>query len=229
MVYKNEIFFRHMLYIFYQGNSYYCNVCDKGLRSFIIQKDDKLCPNCGSLSRTRRLWDLMQSEFLKKDISILDFSPSRSFYRKLKNQKNISYFSTDLSGDFIADYQYNITQIDSKDSTFDLIICFHVLEHIENDGKAMAELFRVLRTGGKCIIQTPFKEGDIYEDFSLTTEAERLYHFGQIDHVRIYSINGLSQRLMEHGFRVEVRKFFPNADNRNGFHPNENILICSKD
>src|SRR5690606_15351560 len=98
---------------------------------------------------------------------------------------------TDLSGDFLSDFQYDITDIKVQNDQYHLIICYHVLEHIDNDYQAMNELFRVLKKDGTCIIQTPFKEGDIYEDASIINEHDRLIHFGQKDHVRIYSINGL--------------------------------------
>ena len=67
--------------------------------------------------------------------TILDFSPSRCFNRKMKSLKNINYFSTDLSGNFLADYKYDITKIDCETEKFDLIICYHILEHIIEDLK----------------------------------------------------------------------------------------------
>ena len=157
---------------------------------------------------------------------VLHFSPSRSVYRLLKKNPDIKYFSTDFENEFIAEYNYDITQIPLEDNFFDLIICYHILEHIENDKKAMAELHRVLKQNGSCIIQTPFKTGDIYEDFSKKTKAERLVAFGQEDHVRVYSVAGLQQRLMESGFKnVEAKTFSANV--RYGF-TEETILIASK-
>jgi hypothetical protein len=170
-----ELKFRFFYYQFYRGKGYQCNICQKELRKFIHGNDgDKLCPYCGSLSRNRRLWNILESEFLKDNMKILDFSPSRCLYRVLKRHTSISYTSTDLSGDFLADRQYDITNIDSQNDTYDLIICYHILEHIENDNKAMRELFRILRHGGSCLVQTPFKKGDTLEDFSLKSREERL-------------------------------------------------------
>jgi len=189
---------------------------------------DKLCPSCGSLARNRRLWDILQSDYLKEKLKVLDFSPSRNLYRILKENTAISYTSTDFSGEFLADKQYDITHIDLPDNSFDLIICYHILEHVENDLKAIAELHRVLRTDGICMIQTPFKEGNIYENLLIRTPKERIKHFGQVDHVRIYSVDGLKNRLLSAGFQVAVKEYTEPNDNKFGFKEKEYIIIAKK-
>ncbi len=228
MLFKNEQLFRKIFYFFYAGNTFYCNICKKGLRKFIKDKNENtLCPNCGSLSRNRRLWHFLETEFLKPGMHILDFSPSRCLYRKLKENPGINYVSTDLSTDFIAEKRYDITQIDETDNQFDLILCYHILEHVIDDIGAMNELFRILRPNGTAVVQTPFKEGSIYEDYQITTKEERLNHFGQADHVRIYSVSGLKERLEKCGFVVEIRTHF--QDNKsNGFDAKETILVLTK-
>src|SRR5690606_10679009 len=157
---------------------------------------------------------------------VLHFSPSRSVYRLLKKNPDIHYFSTDYEDEFLADYRYDITQIPAENEFFDLIICYHILEHIENDKKAMEELQRVLKPSGICIIQTPFKEGEIYEECSKKTQKERMEAFGQEDHVRIYSVEGLRKRLIESGFQNVEIKTFPKEE-RFGFME-ETVLIAKK-
>ena len=86
------------------GNKHKCTVCDFDLKAWtIIPNGDHLCPKCGSLSRDRKLWKLIAENYLKENISVLDFSPSRSLFRKWKKTKNINYTASDLSGDFISD------------------------------------------------------------------------------------------------------------------------------
>ncbi|OVE54421.1 class I SAM-dependent methyltransferase [Chryseobacterium mucoviscidosis] len=224
---KNEENFRKILKPLYKGKNHQCNVCETQLKSFAkLNNGDLICPVCGSISRTRRLYKLLNEEFIVPDIAILDFSPFRILYRKWKKKTNIQYFATDFGNDFIADYRYDITNIDCKDETFDLIICYHILEHIVDDKKAMSELYRVLKKNGTVLIQTPFKEGEIYEDYYIVTEKERLKHFGQEDHVRIYSVEGLKERLQNSGFFVNVKIF--EKDNYYGFSQGEKILICKK-
>ena len=161
-------------------------------------------------------------------INILDFSPSRNLFKKFRKLDNINYFSTDISGDFIAEYSFDINNISSEDNKFNLILCFHILEHIQDDIKAMQELYRILITNGHCLIQTPFKEGSIYENPNIIEPKERLHHFGQEDHVRIYSLQGLAERLRSVGFIVEIRSYKDTEENIYGFKKNENIIVCKK-
>lgn len=227
LLFKYEHLFRNIYYLRYIGKQHKCNICNAELRAFVGIKSDRLCPKCGSLERTRRLWEIVRDSFLNDSPAVLDFSPSRNMYRKMKKTVK-NYVTTDLSGDFISDHSYNIKNIDCNNETFDLILCYHVLEHIDEDEKAMSELYRVLKMCGHCVIQTPFKEGNIYENSAITSAEDRELHFGQSDHVRIYSVAGLKDRLQRTGFEVEVRHFREEEANYHGFAANETVLICKK-
>ena len=228
-LFQIEPFLRFAYAIFYTGNKYQCTVCKKKLSKWVIQPNaDQLCPQCGSLKRGRRLYSLLTTTYLKPHMHILHFSPSRALYRALKAKPNITYITTDLSGDFLSDQQWDITQMNAPSNSFDLIICYHILEHITSDSQAMAELYRVLKPSGRCLIQTPFKEGQIYEDWNITTPQERLLHFHQEDHVRIYSVNGLKHRLEAQKFKVKTLQFTETESNYFGFKTTETILECTK-
>jgi len=228
LLFEQEENLRSLYSVFHSGNEYQCLICNKNLKHFIPTKhNDFLCPNCGSLERNRRLWQLLDTEFITPNSVVLDFSPSRCLYRKLKQIKTIKYQSTDLSGDFIADYKFDITNLKIEDNSLDLVICYHILEHIIDDTTAMKELYRVMKPSAKALVQTPFKEGTTYEDFSIQSEKERLKHFGQEDHVRIYSVSGLKERLENCGFLVEIRENFID-EKRYGLNQNEKIIVLTK-
>lgn len=229
LIHQNQLFIRKIIALQYRGDRYECNICNYKLSKFIkLSNGDLLCPNCGSLPRTRRLWYILESEIANGHKQILHFSPSKSIARKLKKVPNIDYITTDYVGEFEADQHFDITSIDEPDGKYDLIICFHVLEHIEKDAEAIKELFRVLKKGGKCFLQTPFKDGEIYENPAIQTSAERLEHFGQEDHVRIYSVAGLSQRIEKEGFDVRIETFHEERGNKYGLKEQEVVIIGRK-
>ncbi|MEE9440005.1 MAG: methyltransferase domain-containing protein [Saprospiraceae bacterium] len=191
-----------------------------------MENKDKLCPKCGSLSRTRRLWNIIENEIEGK--KILHFSPSNCIKKKLELNFNADYITTDYSGEFNASKRLDIESIDEPNDEYDLIICYHILEHIENDIKAMKELLRILKPKGKCIIQTPFKSGKIYENDAIKTEEERLIHFGQVDHLRVYSVDGLIGRLNSVGFNTKLNEYKEIENNTNGYNLIEKIIIGKK-
>jgi predicted SAM-dependent methyltransferase len=224
---KNEELSRSFISIPYIGNKYFCNICNFRMSEFVkLENHDQLCPKCGSLGRTRRLWSLLENETQGK--KILHFSPSKSLKKKLDSLDDIEHITTDYLGEFEAMKKLNIESIDEPNEEYDLIICFHVLEHIENDTMAMEELLRILKQGGMCIIQTPFKVGEIYENDAIKTDEERLIHFGQEDHLRIYSVEGLMNRLRNAGFKTRLLEYNENKNNRNGYSIDEKIILAEK-
>ncbi|WP_434037040.1 class I SAM-dependent methyltransferase [Formosa sp. 4Alg 33] len=224
---KHQDTLRPFVAMFYKGNRFKCNVCGFKMSQFISLYDGKtLCPNCGSLSRTRRLWSIIEHEL--SDKKVLHFSPPRVLSKVLENLKNTDYEPSDYMGEFQAKRQYNIEAIDAPNNTYDVIICYHVLEHIEQDVQAMTELYRILKPQGRCYIQTPFKSGNIYEDKTIVTPSERLKHFGQEDHLRIYSVDGLNSRLKSVGFNTTVNNFSSESQNYHGFNTKETVIVAQK-
>jgi predicted SAM-dependent methyltransferase len=112
------------------------------------------------------------------------------------------YLSIDLMSASAME-NMDITNLRLEDSRFSLVWCSHVLEHIENDRKAMAELFRVLRPSGLAVIMVPIYGATTYENPEIKSPAERLEHFKQEDHVRLYGLD-IVNRLQETGFKVDV-------------------------
>ncbi len=192
----------------------------------MLQNGERLCPHCGSLPRTRRLWNLLEHQVPGK--KVLHFSPSPSLRSKIQKLSTVDYVTTDYEGEFEAMKRLNIEGIDEPDHSYDIVICYHILEHIPDDIQAMRELYRITKTGGKCYIQTPFKEGDIYENPEILSPANREIHFGQSDHVRIYSVEGLVRRLETVGFEIEVVPFHTTNEDEYGFNKEEYVILANK-
>jgi ubiquinone/menaquinone biosynthesis C-methylase UbiE len=127
----------------------------------------------------------------------------------------------------------DITSLRFSDNYFDYILCIHVLEHVVNDNKGMAELFRVLKPGGWAIIQVPLDrtlqvtlEGCHIED-----PNERRKIFGNDDHVRSYGAD-YKTKLEFAGFHVKVDDFslqLTESDKKYfGISLDEDIYFCTK-
>lgn len=144
----------------------------------------------------------------------------------------INYISGDLNP-LAADRKIDITDINFENDYFDFIICNHVLEHIQNDRKAMSELFRVLKPGGEAILQVPISKynKETFEDSSVTTQEEREKYFGQRDHVRIYG-KDYKKRLEDVGFKVNLYDIKKDLNIKEikklGLNEEENLYIGNK-
>ena len=57
--------------------------------------------------------------------------------------------------DFI-DYHYDIHDLPFENESFDAVVCISVLEHVPHPIKAISELKRVLKPGGKIWVQLPW-------------------------------------------------------------------------
>ncbi len=219
-------------------NGVECPICDGRFQAFlpfgVRPRPNALCPVCDSLERHRLLWLYLQikTDFLKENLKVLDIAPTRVLSRKIAELPNIDYISIDLNSPLAMQFM-DITSLTFPDNHFDCIFCYHVLEHIPDDNKAISELFRVLKPSGWAIIQVPVNE-DIektLEDTKVTDPKEREKLYGQNDHVRLYG-RDFKERLEKGKFYVTVDDFVStlplNQIKTYALDPNENIYFCRK-
>jgi len=167
---------------------------------------DFMCPICHA-SDSARLYALYLEKRLPEfgdKIRLLDVAPSAPLARLIKKHANVDYRSVDLIRTDVDD-QADLTAMPIYgNGSFDLIICTHVLEHIQDDRAAMRELYRILKPGGEAILQVPILpilDRD-YENPSVKTLEDHWQHYGEADHVRVYSKNGYLEKLRSAGFVV---------------------------
>lgn len=201
--------------LLYLGKGKQCPLCGCQRRKFlpygyVTSRENALCPNCLSLERHRLLWLWLVRE---SDIGrgamalpkMLHIAPEVALMRKFKKMYASTpdrYVTADLESP-LADMHFDVQQIPLEAESFDAIICNHIMEHVEDDHKALRELYRIMRRGGWGVILSPveLEREKTFEDDTITDPAERTRIFGQYDHRRIYG-RDYAARLREAGFEV---------------------------
>ena len=168
------------------------------------------CPKCNLGIRHRLLFaayqsiDELSSDRLIRGKTILHFGPEEILAKYYRRRAAI-YFTADFlrkDCDLQLDMS-NMPQIENE--KFDAVIALDVLEHVLDYQRALEEIHRVLSPGGFAILTVPQKDNLLvtYEDPSIVTEEDRIEHFGQCDHLRIFG-NDFPATLEGNGFVVSV-------------------------
>jgi SAM-dependent methyltransferase len=187
-----------VLGLFYSGSTVTCPICEKNYREFlpygrIRSRANALCPNCLSLERHRLIWLYLKTttDFFSGPLDVLHIAPEACFIPRFEKLHSKKYITADIESP-LAKVKMDIHQIPFGANHFDVVLCNHVLEHVNDDVQAMKEIHRVLKPGGFAILQVPFfpplPEVTI-EDHSVTDPKEREKLFGQDDHVRKYGLD----------------------------------------
>ena len=181
-----------------------CNICGYegyfGPASKGTQRDAK-CPRCGSAMRDRlfKLWLDVNGDRIH-GADLLHFAPERGLAALIRPLTR-SYVSADIAPGR-ADKKIDIEKMEFGDRSFDVVLCSHVLEHVD-DLKALDEIHRVLRPSGIALIMLPLIEGwgHTYENADFVEAEDRALHFGQGDHLRFYG-SDVRDRIGRAGFSV---------------------------
>ena len=227
--------------LFYRGKRYTCPICGRSFRrmlpyGYVSARANALCPHCLSLERHRLLWLWITREttLFEQLPEVLHIAPEVCLMRHLKPHFKAAperYRTADLESP-LADLHFDIQQIPLADECVDVVICNHLLEHVADDRRALAELHRILRKGGWGVLLSPVEldRATTYEDDSITDPEERTRIFGQYDHRRIYG-NDFVERLREAGFTAEDLDYAATltAEERTLFAlPNDHIYVIHK-
>ena len=236
---KMSYWVRPFLALYLRGKKYEDPIDGKTFRKFLpygygTPRANVLSPSTLSLERHRLLWLYLtrETDFFSKPLKVLHVAPEQAFYKRFKNQKNLTYITTDLYSP-LADVKADLCALPFEDDSFDVIFCNHVLEHIPDDAQAMRELYRVMKKGGWGIFQVPqdINRAHTFEDDTITDPAERTRIFGQYDHVRVYGLDYFD-RLRQVGFEVEEivysTHFTAEEIERYRIVPQEILPLCKK-
>jgi len=197
--------------IFYIGNRVECPICGSKFRKFLPygrlkSRSNVLCPKCLSLERHRLIWLYLKekTDFFSTNGRMLHIAPELCFINRFEALDNLDYITADIESP-LAKLKMDIHKIPMEDNSINVIFCNHVLEHVDDDLKAMREIYRVLKKGGYAVLQIPLYlplPDQTIEDPGIKNPKKREELFGQDDHVRKYG-KDYPDRLRSVGFKVK--------------------------
>lgn len=95
----------------------------------------------------------LRKRFNLSELSIHHFSPEKAmsvYFREIFG----SYFSAGITSEPV-DCPADLTELPFPDCSCDFIFASHILEHIQDDEKAISEIKRVLKPGGIAVLPVP--------------------------------------------------------------------------
>jgi SAM-dependent methyltransferase len=161
-----------------------CPCCGwRGLRfrSFAVVEDLRtgvICPGCGSFERHRALasfYPRLFEELALRPAVLVHCAPEPSLAKTLAAL--CDRYETSAYGERTpADHRYDLRAIDRPDASCDAFVLNHVLDCMDGDRQAIAEMHRVLRPSGLVLaIVTLSNEGDTREVPVASNSLRRVY------------------------------------------------------
>lgn len=193
-----------------------------------MRRENDRCPVCHGVDRTRMTMLFLEKTYgaALKSQRILHVAPEWGLYRYFQRRGVSGYTPCDLD---LFRYRHirtvrkvDCTSLPFPDESHDIIVCSHVLEHVRDDHAALSEFHRVLRPGGRAILQVPLAldRPETDEDPLVVTPRAREARFCQWDHVRLYG-QDYGIRLQRAGFELELYDPFAlHADDAEALHLN---------
>jgi SAM-dependent methyltransferase len=166
------------------------------------------CPACGCNDRERHLLFYLRGAGLLEKMrgkSLLHFAPEPRLTAFIERTGLVRHVRGDLFPSVAGVEKIDMLAIAYPDESFDFVMANHVLEHVDDDARALSELRRVLRSGGVAVLQTPYSGvlEHTLSDPGVSTAAARLERYGQVDHVRLYG-RDIFARFVSAGFVSRV-------------------------
>ncbi|MFK2903231.1 methyltransferase domain-containing protein [Dyella ginsengisoli] len=194
------------------------------------------CPRCGAHDRERHLLMYLEKTDMLMGMrgkAVLHFAPEKRLALRISDVAPARYVPCDLYPSSPDVQRVDMLQMQFADQSFDVVIANHVLEHVDDDLKALKEIHRVLKSGGHAILQTPYsaKLHRTWQDPGIDTDAARLQAYGQADHVRLFG-RDIFDRIVAAGFECHVQQhadLLGDVDARScGVNPIEPLFLFRK-
>lgn len=168
-----------------------------------------LCPACGCNDRDRHVWHYLRAAGLQQrlpKLRVLHIAPERHLEVLINAAQPVAYVRGDLFPRRPEHLKLNIEALPFDDGSFDLVICNHVLEHVGDPQRALAEFHRCLSPGGVVVAQTPYSPV-LKHTMELNRPVSANFatvFYGQDDHVRLFGVD-IAEYFHRAGFHGELR------------------------
>lgn len=199
---------QYLAVYYLSGKNVYCQLCGWQGSSFF---ENSRCPKCSSLPRTRLLPFSYEYFKLNQESVRYVMHVGPNYAEQLWERRNnigSPLIRVDLSfRQNMIDLQMDICHIATEANQLDLIICWHVLEHVPEDNSAIQEFYRVLKPGGSALISVPIHppgRRNTFEDKNIPAQ-DYLKVYGHPDHVRACGLD-YYKRFEDVGFLVKELK-----------------------
>jgi SAM-dependent methyltransferase len=124
---------------------------------------------------------------------VLDVGCGRKPYRRFSSATR--YVGVDIDTPNtrslgVADVLYDGRHLPFPDASFDAVLCSQVFEHVFTPAEFLAEIFRVLRPGGRLVLTVPF----VWDEHEQPIDYARYSSFGLASVLRAAGFDGLTLR-----------------------------------
>jgi hypothetical protein len=213
------------------GDRLVCSCCGETAHAFVSLADhwrvswNSACPACDSRSRHRGIALVVRGMLGEREdlVRIIHFAPEIVLTNVFTSFERVRYRTTDLD-DVGCDFpNEDIQRLSFADGEYDLALCSHVLEHVPDDGAAMAELARVLLVHGRALISVPCDWRS-----AKTKVFRRVRPGGHYRHYGRDIVDRLAQSFQSVQV-VDMRDLNAAPDGRSyGIRRGDMLLICTK-
>tara|TARA_Y100001954_G_C15802697_1_gene601015 strand:- start:1696 stop:2217 length:522 start_codon:yes stop_codon:yes gene_type:complete len=141
-----------------------------------------------------------------KPNKVLHIGPNRSEYYFVKTQLNPDiYDRADIDNNSYSNLKHDITKEGLKKNYYDLVLIWHVFEHIENDREAINQLSKTLSNNGRLVVSVPIYPKNNAKTFEVkNTKREEYFElYGHEDHCRACGLD-YWKRFIENGFKLDI-------------------------
>ncbi len=148
-------------------------------------------------------------------LDVLDVGCGRGTLLEAFQQKGHNITGTERSiSPFSSDYIYkeNLDEIDFKEESFDIIIVWHVLEHLDNPKDTLEQIFKLLKINGLLVISVPN-----FGSYQAKVFQQYWFHLDLPRHLFHFTKKRLTKLIESSGFNVKKLTTFSLEQNTFGF------------